>query len=113
MPSCGKHLHTLKEANLSAGPAHLQIKPQGITPTPLVPISISTGVDFVGYLFFAFVWFHFLSTSQLKDLLDVNTLELARQLTLVFSRLLREIRVRQNDRQPHIYVYLTCSHRSC
>lgn len=47
MPSCGKQLQTLKEANLSAGPVHLQTKPQGITPTPLVPISLSTGVDFV------------------------------------------------------------------
>ena len=47
MPSCGKQLQALKESNLKSGPAHLQTKPQGIPPTPLVPISISTGVDFV------------------------------------------------------------------
>lgn len=49
MPSCGKQLQALKEVNLSSGPAHLQTKPQGIVPMPLVPISLSTGVDFVCY----------------------------------------------------------------
>jgi hypothetical protein len=47
MPSCGKQLQALKELNLKSGPAHLQSKPQGMAPTPLIPISISTGVDFV------------------------------------------------------------------
>ena len=47
LPSCGKQLQTLKETSLASGPAHLQTKAQGISPTPLVPINLSTGGDFV------------------------------------------------------------------
>lgn len=48
MPSCGKQLQALKELNLTSGPVYLHTKPQGIAPTPLIPISLTTGVDFVG-----------------------------------------------------------------
>lgn len=101
MPSCGKQLLALKDSNLKFGPAHLQSKPQGMAPTPLVPISLSTGVDFVSdrppifkrsrhLVVVACFW-------CVQDLLDVNTLELARQLTIAFSGLLRDIRVNNDD----------------
>jgi len=47
MPSCGKRLSGLREAYLAGGPVHLQNKPQGTAPTPLIPITLSTGADFV------------------------------------------------------------------
>ncbi|XP_064382815.1 uncharacterized protein LOC135331544 [Halichondria panicea] len=71
MSSCARQLFTLHEKNLKYGPVHIQTKPRGQAPTPLVPMSLSTGENF--------------------DLLDVNTLELARQLTLIYSKLLRQI----------------------
>lgn len=93
MPSCGKQLQALKELNLSSGPLHLQAKPRGVSPTPLIPISLSTGDDFVSSVELQLHNnTHFYC---MKDLLDVNTLELARQLTIAFSELLRDIRVSQ------------------
>lgn len=49
MSSCARQLFTLHEKNLKYGPVHIQTKPRGQAPTPLVPMSLSTGENFVSH----------------------------------------------------------------
>ena len=100
MSSCSKQLQKLLEENLSQGPAHTRTKPRGHVPAPLVPMGLSNGENLwvnctcittaCSHTFKhanGLVAWEFHSTSSmhcvfiLQDLLDVNTLELGRQLT--------------------------------
>jgi son of sevenless-like protein len=73
LPACSQQLQKALTTNLKLGPAHLHASPTGKPPSPLVPPDLA-------------------SSHASFDLLDVNSLELARQLTLTFSSLLRDIR---------------------
>lgn len=49
MSSCAKQLTILLEGNLKSGPLHIQGKPRGQAPAPLVPMSLSQGENFVSF----------------------------------------------------------------
>ena len=74
MPACSKQLQGLLKENLEDGPIQVRQKPQQQAPPPIVPQGLTPGGDF--------------------KLQEVNTLELARQLTLICSQKFRDIRVR-------------------
>jgi son of sevenless-like protein len=73
LPTCAQQLRKALAKNVKLGPAHLHTGPHGKPPSSLTPPDIT-------------------SNTSSFDLLDVNSLELARQLTLSFSYLLRDIR---------------------
>ena len=71
LPTCSKHLFALMKENFEEGPIHIRQKPRQNPPPTITPQNM--GTDF--------------------RIEDVNTLELARQLTLICSQKFRDIRV--------------------
>lgn len=54
MSSCARQLSAHLDKNLKLGPVHVQTVPRGQAPTPLVPMSLSTGENFVSHLLINF-----------------------------------------------------------
>jgi hypothetical protein len=77
LPACSQQLRRTLATNVKSGPSHLHASPTGKPPSSLIPPDLASSHA---------------SSHTSFDLLDVNSLELARQLTLTFSYILRQIR---------------------